>query len=108
MDPEIKRLRVRSLIQIVLIGLLASYILTHSFAGARERLRIAYAGGASVVPVWIVNEKGLLKRQGIRGELIQISASTTALQALCRSWTDLVPSRSCTEGRIANPSALRE
>ena len=78
MDCEIKSLKVRSLVHFVLIGLLGLFILAPCIAGAQERLRIAYAGGASVVPVWIVQEKGLLKRQGIGGELIQISASTTA------------------------------
>jgi len=96
MDCEIKSLKVRSLVHFVLIGLLGLFILAPCIAGAQERLRIAYAGGASVVPVWIVQEKGLLKRQGIGGELIQISASTTALQALLAGEVELVVTSAAT------------
>ena len=96
MDPEVKSLKIRSLVHPFLISLLAPCFLPPSFAGAQERLRIAYAGGASVVPVWIVQEKGLLKRQGISGELIQISASTTALQALLAGEVELVVSSAAT------------
>ena len=96
MEPEIKPPSARSMVYFVLIGLVAVSTVPLSFAGAQERLRIAYAGGASVVPVWIVQEKGLLKRQGISGELIQISASTTALQALLAGEVELVVTSAAT------------
>src|SRR5262249_49115421 len=37
---------------------------------AQERLRVAWAGGASSAPIWIVQEKGLLKKQGVNAEII--------------------------------------
>lgn len=89
-------LKVRSVLYLLLISLLGLSILSSCFAVAQERLRIAYAGGASVVPVWIIQEKGLLKRQGISGELIQISASTTALQALLAGEVELVVTSAAT------------
>ena len=81
--------KVRFLVHLLLIGLLGLSILPPCFVMAQERVRIAYAGGGSVVPVWIVQERGLLKRQGINGELIQIGASPTALQALLAGEVEL-------------------
>jgi len=97
------------MVYFVLIGLVAVSTVPLSFAGAQERLRIAYAGGASVVPVWIVQEKGLLKRQGISGELIQISASTTALQALLAGEVELVVTSAATlvSSRLAGAGQIR-
>src|SRR6266850_972250 len=51
---------------------------------AAEKLRIAWAGGSSSAPIWIVQEKGLLKKQGVDAEIIKVSASTVALQAMPR------------------------
>ena len=109
MDCEIKPVKASSLVHLVPIGLLALFVLTPCFAGDQERLRIAYAGGASVVPVWIVQEKGLLKRQGISGELIQISASTTALQALLAGEVELVVTSAATlvSSRLAGAGQIR-
>ena len=50
---------------------------------AQERIRIAWAGGTpESSPIWVVQEKGLLKKQGVDAEIISISNSPTALQAL--------------------------
>ncbi len=89
MGPEMEPEKVRSLVHLLLIGLLGLSILPPRFVRAQERMRIAYTGGGSVVPVWIVQERGLLKRQGINGELIQIGASPMALQALLAGGVEL-------------------
>ena len=48
-------------------------------ATAQERLRVAWAGGASNATIWIVQEKGLLKKQGVNAEFISVNASPMAL-----------------------------
>ena len=32
---------------------------------AQERIRIATAGGLSIVPVWVMQDKGLLTKRGV-------------------------------------------
>ena len=49
-------------------------------ATAQERLRVAWAGGASNATIWIVQEKGLLKKQGVNAEFISVNASPMALR----------------------------
>ena len=73
----------------LLTVLTLSFLLVPSRACAQEKLRIAYAGGASVVPLWIVDEKGLLKKQNIQAEMIQINASPAALQAMLAGEVDV-------------------
>src|SRR6266511_1011854 len=51
-------------------------------ANAQERLRVAWAGGASNAAVWIVQDKGLMKKQGVNAEFISVNASPMALQAM--------------------------
>src|SRR5882672_10529498 len=57
---------------------------------AAEKLRIAWAGGSSSAPIWIVQEKGLLKKQGVDAEIIKVSASTVALQAMLADELDVI------------------
>jgi ABC-type nitrate/sulfonate/bicarbonate transport system substrate-binding protein len=59
-------------------------------ANAQEKLRIAWAGGSSSAPIWIVQEKGLLKKQGVHAEIIRVSASTMALQAMLAGDLDII------------------
>jgi len=59
-------------------------------ATAQEKLRIAWAGGASSAPIWIVQEKGLMKKQGVNAEIIRVSASTMALQAMLAGELDVI------------------
>ena len=60
-----------------------------AFVSAQDRLRIAYAGGGSTAPVWIIQERGLLKKYNISAEIIQINASPAALQAMVAGDVDL-------------------
>src|SRR5215472_14848211 len=59
-------------------------------ANAQDRLRIAWAGGASSAPIWIVQEKALMKKQGVNAEIIRVSASTMALQAMLAGELDVI------------------
>jgi ABC-type nitrate/sulfonate/bicarbonate transport system substrate-binding protein len=61
-------------------------LLTASVTGdavyARERIRIATAGGLSIVPVWVMQNKGLLTKRGVTAEIVQIASSPVAIQAM--------------------------
>ncbi|MBI4527365.1 MAG: ABC transporter substrate-binding protein [Deltaproteobacteria bacterium] len=58
---------------------------------AQERLRIAWAGASPAnSPIWVVQEKGFLKKQGLDAEVISITASPIALQALLAGELDVI------------------
>jgi ABC-type nitrate/sulfonate/bicarbonate transport system substrate-binding protein len=73
----------------LLTVIILSFLFLPSSTSAQEKLRIAYAGGPSVVPLWIVDERGLLKKQNIQAEMIQINASPAALQAMLAGEVDV-------------------
>jgi len=79
----------RSLLGIVSALTLAT-ALWSGVAGAQERMRIAWAGGASNATVWIVQDKGLLKKQGVNAEFISVNASPMALQAMLAGELDVI------------------
>ena len=79
--------------KILLLALVA--MTTFAFAPtaihAQERIRIAWAGDSPAnSPIWVVQEKGLLKKNGLIGEVIRINASPTALQALLAGELDVI------------------
>ena len=50
---------------------------------AQERLRLAWAGFSPTnSPIWVMEDRKLLQKQGITPEIIAINASPTVLQAL--------------------------
>ena len=58
-------------------------------AGAQERIRLAWAGASpSNSPIWAMQERKFLEKQGLRPEIISISASPTVLQALLANEID--------------------
>lgn len=58
---------------------------------AQERVRIAWAGDSPAnSPIWVVQEKGLLKKNGLNGEVIRITNSPTAVQALLAGELDVI------------------
>ena len=71
-----------------LSALLIGFLLP-AIASAQDNLRIAYAGGGSTAPVWIIQERDLLKKYNISAEIIQINASPAALQAMVAGDVDL-------------------
>lgn len=66
----------------VIVGLIAM-VATLSSASAQEKLRLAWAGFSPTnSPIWVIEDRKLLQRQGVNPEIIAISASPTVLQAL--------------------------
>lgn len=58
---------------------------------AQERIRIAWAGASPAnSPIWVVQDRGLLKKQGLDPEIISISNSPTALQAMLAGEVDVI------------------
>lgn len=82
--------RVSAVVSLVIfIGMVL--VFAHDRAAAQEKIRIAWAGDSPAnSPIWVVQEKGLLKKNGLIGEVIRISASPTALQALLAGELDVI------------------
>lgn len=58
-------------------------------AKAQERLRLAWAGFSPTnSPIWVIEDRKLLQKQGVEPEIIAISASPTVLQALLANEID--------------------
>jgi NitT/TauT family transport system substrate-binding protein len=74
-------------------AVLCSSILVFSFvsAEAQEKTRIAWAAlNPAASPMWVVQEKGLLRKQGVDAEIIGINASPIAMQALLAGDLDVI------------------
>jgi ABC-type nitrate/sulfonate/bicarbonate transport system substrate-binding protein len=65
----------------LILGLIILMSANITSAFAQERIRIATAGGLSIVPVWVMHDKGLLKKRDVTAEIVQIS-SPVAIQAM--------------------------
>ncbi|HXG52246.1 MAG TPA: ABC transporter substrate-binding protein [candidate division Zixibacteria bacterium] len=83
--------------QVISVLFAAAVCLAGAFFGgqgsseAQERLRIAWAGDSPAnSPIWVVQEKGLLKKHGLHGEVIRITNSPTAVQALLAGELDVI------------------
>jgi NitT/TauT family transport system substrate-binding protein len=68
--------------------LLTLVMITAAFAAAQqvsaqEKLRLAWAGFSPTnSPIWVIEDRKLLQKQGVTPEIIAINASPTVLQAL--------------------------
>jgi ABC-type nitrate/sulfonate/bicarbonate transport system substrate-binding protein len=82
--------RKRSSIFILALALMFGLTAQVDYANAQERLRVAWAGGASNAAVWIVQDKGLMKKQGVNAEFISVNASPMALQAMIAGEVDVI------------------
>jgi NitT/TauT family transport system substrate-binding protein len=61
----------------------------NSVASAQERLRLAWAGFSPTnSPIWVIEDRKLMQKQGVQPEIIAISASPTVLQALLANEID--------------------
>src|ERR1044071_3175921 len=61
----------------------AVILATASLAAGQEKLRLAWAGFSPTnSPVWIIEDRKLLQKQGVTPEILAINASPTVLQAL--------------------------
>ena len=68
---------------LMMILALAVFPASEGSGFAQERLRLAWAGVSPTnSPIWVIQEKKLLQKQGVEPEIIAISASPTVLQAL--------------------------
>jgi ABC-type nitrate/sulfonate/bicarbonate transport system substrate-binding protein len=83
-------MRTKSKILLSALGIVSAFAVQVGTTIAQERLRVAWAGGASNATVWIVQEKGLLKKQGINAEFISVNASPMALQAMLVGELDVI------------------
>jgi len=60
------------------------------FAGAQERIRIAWAGASPAnAAIWVLQEKRILQKYGVEPEIISISASPIVSQALIAGEIDV-------------------
>ena len=77
----------------ILIALLSiGCVITSSQAiNAQEKARIAWAAlNPAASPMWVIQEKGLLKKLGVDAEIIGINASPIAMQALLAGDLDVI------------------
>ncbi|HEU5462644.1 MAG TPA: hypothetical protein VFV82_00860, partial [Candidatus Binatia bacterium] len=60
-------------------------------AQAQEKTRIAWAAlNPAASPMWVVQEKGLLRKHGVDAEIIGINSSPIAMQALLAGDVDVI------------------
>ncbi|HKA32194.1 MAG TPA: ABC transporter substrate-binding protein [Candidatus Binatia bacterium] len=75
---------------LVLLALLGPLLLTESAVFAQERLRFAWAGFSPTnSPVWVIEDRKLLQKQGVQPEIIAINASPIVLQAMLAGEIDV-------------------
>ncbi len=62
-----------------------------SSAAAQERIRIGWAGASPAnSPIWVVQENRYLKQQGLDAQVISLSASPIAIQAMLAGELDVI------------------
>lgn len=67
---------------LMLLGLLIVFVAPAS-TRAQEKLRLAWAGFSPTnSPIWVIDDRKLLQKQGVQPEIIAINNSPTVLQAL--------------------------
>lgn len=80
-----------------------------SAASAQERLRLAWAGFSPTnSPVWVIQDRNLLQRQGVQPEIVAINASPTVLQALLANEIDAasISVTTLTSSRLAGADSV--
>jgi len=76
---------------------------------AQERMRMAWAGTSpSNTPIWVADQKGFFKKNGLSVEVIAISASTITIQALLTGEVEFIiaPSATLVTSRLAGADAI--
>ena len=62
---------------------LVTLLISGTSSFAQEKLRLAWAGASPTnSPIWVIQERKLLQKQGVHPEIIAIGNSPTVLQAL--------------------------
>jgi NitT/TauT family transport system substrate-binding protein len=95
----------------LILGFLASLLLAGSAATAfaQEKLRLAWAGFSPTnSPIWVIEDRKLLQRQGVTPEIIAINASPTVLQALLANEIDAasISVTTLTSSRLAGADTI--
>ncbi|HEX2931987.1 MAG TPA: ABC transporter substrate-binding protein [Candidatus Binatia bacterium] len=68
---------------------LAAVVGVNSLVSAQEKMRLAWAGFSPTnSPIWVIEDRKLMQKQGVQPEIIAISASPTVLQALLANEID--------------------
>lgn len=68
---------------LVVLATLTFTVVAHKTSLAQEKLRLAWAGFSPTnSPIWVIDDRKLLQKQGVQPEIIAINASPTVLQAL--------------------------
>jgi ABC-type nitrate/sulfonate/bicarbonate transport system substrate-binding protein len=96
----------QSLPYVVAIVVCLSFV---KIASAQERMRIAWAGSTpSNTPIWVADQKGFFKKNGLAAEVIAISASTIVIQALLTGEVDFIiaPSATLVTSRLAGADTV--
>src|ERR1051326_9144163 len=75
---------------LALLGLLGPLLLAESAVFAQERLRFAWAGFSPTnSPVWVIEDRKLLQKQGVQPEIIVNNARPIVHQAMLAGWLGL-------------------
>jgi NitT/TauT family transport system substrate-binding protein len=81
----------RTIQLIVAVVCAIGFAFTSFSAVAQEKTRIAWAAlNPAASPMWVVQEKGLLKKLGVEAEIIGINSSPIAMQALLAGDVDVI------------------
>ena len=73
------------------VVLIVSLTVLHPAAGYCQSIRMSYTGTPGfMTPFWIVQEAGLLKKQGLRGEQIMVTGGAINIQALIAGEVDFI------------------
>ena len=62
-----------------------------------------HRGGLSIVPVWVMQDKGLLTRRGVTAEIVQNPSSPVAIQAMLSGEVEAIVTSAATLGLRAWP-----
>src|SRR5215208_3012920 len=75
---------------LIVIALVMAALIETAQVSAQERLRLAWAGFSPTnSPIWVMEDRKLLQKQGVSPEIIAINASPTVLQALLADEIDV-------------------
>jgi ABC-type nitrate/sulfonate/bicarbonate transport system substrate-binding protein len=93
----------------IFVAILLLWLASTTSVVAQERLRIAWAGSTpSNTPIWVADQKGFFKKNGLSAEVIAISASTIVIQALLTGEVDFIiaPSATLVTSRLAGTDTI--
>jgi NitT/TauT family transport system substrate-binding protein len=93
----------------ILFAPILCFLLAANGSMAQERMRIAWAGSTpSNTPIWVADQKGFFKKNGLNAEVIAISASTIVIQALLTGEVDFIiaPSATLVTSRLAGADTV--